>query len=294
MSRGTVLSWLLRHATAVLACSVLADLLMAVFVESSRDLQVYYHASPQLLHGHLYDFELAPPDRESRSLPFTYPPFAAVVLLPLSLLPWPLTVLLWHMASLVAIALLVHRSFSLLSRAPVPDRRYVMLWTAPALWLEPVRHALGLGQIGPILAALTLYGATHPRAAAAGGWTGVPAGIKLTPAVNGLYFLASGRWRAALHAAGAFTTTVALAWILSPGQSLRYWGSALADTRRVGAVGGMENQSLAGCLARLTGHPDGPPAPLLTVVLCVTAALTATALIAAVRRHDVLGAVIGV
>ncbi|MGW7103302.1 glycosyltransferase 87 family protein [Streptomyces sp. NPDC054838] len=279
-------SWLTRHATLVLACSAVAHLVVAFCTADMFDLRVYREGAPGILTGHLYDFRLARADPQALPLPFTYPPFAALVFLPLAYLPWWLTQVLWQLLSLAAAVYLVRGSFALLdpSRAPEPAR--VLLWTAPVLWLEPVLHGLSLGQVSLPLAALSLAAALRPGPVAAGAGIGLAAGIKLTPAGGVLYLLAAGRRRAAAWAAGAFAATVAVAALAAPAQSWRYWRHILGDSGRIGPMASVENQSLRGCLARLLGHDGGVPGLWWPAAVLLAAAATALALRAAVRRGD--------
>jgi alpha-1,2-mannosyltransferase len=165
-----------------------------------------------------------------------------------------------------------------------------MLWTALALWLEPVRHSLGLGQIDLILAAIVLVGLTRRSSLAAGAGVGIAAGLKLIPAVTGLYFLAARKWRAALWSAAVFFATVGAAWAVDPHDSHRYWFQELYDTSRVGQLASFENQSLRGAAARtLTGGGASVLWALLAVAAVVGGLL---ALRAAARRGETLAMVV--
>ncbi|MCC9307447.1 glycosyltransferase 87 family protein [Kitasatospora sp. RB6PN24] len=280
-----------RRAGWVLAVSLAAHLVITVLATDMFDLKVYYQGSPGVLHGTLYDFVLHRSDPHAQPLPFTYPPFAAAVFLPLAALPWPVAAGAWHLLSLGALWLVVHCSFRLLGH-PAPARP-AMLWTALALWLEPVRHSLGLGQIDLILAAIVLLGLTRRSSLAAGAGVGVAAGLKLVPAVTGLYFLAARRWRAALWSALVFFATVGLAWAVDPGDSHRYWFHELYDTSRVGQVASFENQSLRGAVARTLGH-DGGLSALYCVLALGALAGGLLALRAAGRRGETLAMVVTV
>ncbi|MEU2513135.1 glycosyltransferase 87 family protein [Streptomyces syringium] len=264
-----------------------------------RDLRVYYLAAPEVLSGHLYNFRLFSPEPGAQQLAFTYPPFAALVFLPLSALPWRLALVVWHAVSLGAVALLVRGSFRLLPReSQLPDgspgRAHVALWTAAALWLEPVQHGLGLGQAGLLVATLALVSTTWRSPALAGAGVGVAAGIKLTPAAFGIYLLARRKWAAAGWSALVFVGTAVVAGLTLPKQSLRFWKHHVADAERVGLVGSLENQSLRGCLARLLGHDAGLLNPYWWATLLLFAVLTGTALRTAIRRGDALALLIAV
>jgi alpha-1,2-mannosyltransferase len=293
--RWTVLTaWLLRRSRWVLAVSLVVHLVVTALVTDMFDLRVYWLAAPRLLDGHLYDFALVRPDPDSLPLPFTYPPFAAVALLPTAVLPWPLATCAWHAASLAALVVLVHCSLRLRPGwAGRVDAGHTMLWTAAALWLEPVRHCLDLGQIDLILAAVVLAGLTARQAAAGGVGVGLTAGVKLTPALLGVYFLVARRWGAAGWAAAVFAGTVAVSWLVDARDSRRYWLQLVGQSDRVGQVAAWENESLGGVLSRFAGRAMvlSPSWLVLALAALLGAAL---ALRAALRRGDTLAAVLAV
>ena len=75
-----------------------------------------------------------------------------------------------------------------------------MQWTAVGIWIEPLRSNFDYGQINVILVLAVLYAAYSSRWWLSGLLVGVAAGIKLTPAITGLYFLGVRRWGAAVSA----------------------------------------------------------------------------------------------
>ncbi|WP_185921661.1 glycosyltransferase 87 family protein [Streptomyces sp. WAC06614] len=248
------------------------------------DIRVYYDAAPGLLSGHLYDIRSGP-----GSLLFTYPPFAALVMLPLSWLPWAVAVVLVQLLNLIALAVIIDRAAVLLQGARM-GRRSLMLWVALAFWTEPVHHTFDLGQVNLGLAAVAISAAALPaaRSALAGSGVGLIAGWKLVPAVTGLYFLALGRRKAAVWSLVAFLVTVAVGWSIAPRESIRYWTSLLWDSSRVGSVMSVRNQSLQGVIARFAGHDVGRGlwwgvcAVLVIGLACLAASRAA-------RRGDRLG-----
>lgn len=279
-------SWLTRHAALIVVCSAVAHLVVVFCSADMFDLRVYREGAPGVLTGHLYDFRLTRADPGAQPLPFTYPPFAALVFLPLASVPWWLTQVLWQVLSLAAALYLVRGSFAL-SRpgGPVEPAR-VHLWTAAVLWLEPALHGIALGQVSLPLAALSLAAALRPGALAAGAGIGIAAGIKLTPAGGVVYLLAAGRRRAAVYAACAFAVTVVLAALVAPVESWRYWLHLLGDSGRIGPMASVENQSLRGCLARLLGHDGGVAGLWWPALVLLAAAATALALRGAMVRGD--------
>jgi alpha-1,2-mannosyltransferase len=265
------------------------------------DLMVYRNGSPFLLHGTLYDWHLLH-FSEQFPLPFTYPPFAAVVFIPLSFVPWAVVRWLWQAISVFCLWWLVRLSLRLIARDTASEtnaasddvwRRRALLWTALALWLEPVRTTLNYGQVNIVLAAIVLAGMASTRSSLAGLSVGVTAGIKLTPALSGIYFLATKRWGAAIWSVVAFAGTIAVAYVISPAQSRLYWLHLLAETNRIGPVGSAINQSLRGALTRTLGHDVGI-GPLWLVCAAVAVVLLVLALRSTVRAGDVLAGILAV
>ncbi|MDN5381430.1 glycosyltransferase 87 family protein [Streptomyces sp. LB8] len=260
------------------------------------DLRVYREAAPHVLSGGLYDYALwtVPPIPR---LPFTYPPFAALLFLPLAHLPWTVLVALWQTLSVAALLVVAGCAVRLLGPRPGDDRlrERVLLWAAAGLWLEPVRHTLDQGQVNLLLGAVVLWALTVPRAAAGrGAGVGLAASVKLTPAVGGLYLLATRQWRAAAWAVATAAAAAVLAWCVAPHESARYWSALVTDTRRVGPVWSVRNQSLHGALGRLLGQDTAVSTVLCAVVLALVTAAAAWAVRAAVRRHDPLGVLVAV
>ncbi|MEU0945697.1 glycosyltransferase 87 family protein [Streptomyces canus] len=282
--------WARRHAVWLLGVSLAVHVLLtALLTPAFTDARVYYEASPGVLSGQLYEIRSGP-----HSLVFTYPPFAALVLLPLSWLPWPVAVVVVQAVSVIALVVIVDRSAVLLDGVRMEHWR-LMLWVAVVLWCEPVHHTLNLGQVNLVLAAVVLSAAALPpgRAVLAGGGVGIAAGMKLTPAVTGAYLLVVGRTKAAFWSLAAFGVTLALGWLAAPRESVRFWLGLLWDTSRVGWVMSVRNQSLLGVLARLAGQGSG-----LGLLWCACAMLVLGAAVVAgcraTRHSDRLGVFLAV
>ena len=255
------------------------------------DLAVYVQGSGHLTDGTLYDF-LSGASR----LPFTYPPFSALVFTPLHWLPWTVTRVLWHAGSIAALTGILYLTLRLLGRAGPGATRPIaslagtlLLGTAAAMWLEPVRTNLNYGQINLFLALLVLGAAVIARDAVAGTFVGLAAGIKLVPAVTGLYLLAQRRYAAAVWSGVIFLATVGLMLVIIPRETRRYFTSLIFDPARTGPVFSAINQSWRGALSRLAGTD----VPAVWAVLCLlTLAVGGWAVWAASRAGDRTAAVL--
>ncbi|MCK8615073.1 glycosyltransferase 87 family protein, partial [Gordonia sp. C13] len=254
-------------ATAFLAASIIARLVWDTLTVNGRnfvDLHVYRDGSAGLADGSLYLFTYS--GETDFALPFTYPPFAAVVLYPLSLVPWDVVAIGWQLATFAALYACVVVSLRLCGRS-TDVHALAALWTAPAIWCEPVRVTLDYGQINVFLMLGTLLaiswarradGSPNERGVLAGGaLIGLMAGIKLTPAITGLWYLAVRKPWGALSAAFAFVFTVLGCLLLFPEVTRTYYGTLFGDAERIGPVEAVINQSLRGTLSRFAGFDVG-------------------------------------
>ena len=152
------------------------------------------------------------------------------------------------------------------------ERWIATAWTAIGIWLGPVRSTLDYGQINVVLVLLILLAVHTNRWWLSGLLVGLAAGVKLTPAVAGLYFLGVRRWAAAAFSVVVFAATVAVSWLVVRDQATYYFTELLGDARRVGPIGTSFNQSWRGGISRIVGHDAGYGAPVLAA-LAVTAVL---------------------
>jgi alpha-1,2-mannosyltransferase len=268
------------YAVSAVVCCVLAARTTAQFV----DLHVYRMGGATVLHGssRLYQARFA-------GLPFTYPPFAAVVFTGLAAVPWRVAVTVLTGASVLALPAALY----LVLRLPGPSRipaagpawKLALAVATAAIWLEPARATLGYGQVDILLTAAVLYDLSLPDTARGKGvLIGLAAGLKLTPAIFAVYLLITGRQRAATTAAGVFAGTVAAGFATIPASSAWFWAGRFAAPGHVSPVQDPQNQSLAGALARVMHTADILPAWLPLAAVVAVAGLSLAA--AASRRGD--------
>jgi alpha-1,2-mannosyltransferase len=258
---------------AVGVCVVVGALLPLVWVHTGADLKVYRLGGAAILAdpSTLYEARL-----RYISMPFTYPLFGGLVMVPVSLLPWPLA----YGASIVAslVALIAIWRLSLRNHLDVlrkyfgrPHPAVLAALVAGSVLIEPVRETLSYGQINLILCAVILYDVLAVKRSRRGIWIGLAAGIKLTPLVFFGLLLVTKQWRALAHASAAFLGTVLIGFLLAPRTALDYWTHMVSDTGRIGGLAYSGNQSWNGFLIRVTGDLAGggglwQVAVLLTVV----------------------------
>jgi alpha-1,2-mannosyltransferase len=218
------------------------------------DLSVYRYGGDSLLHG------VDPyTGRASSGLPFTYPPFAAIVFAPVSLLPDPVAralITAGGMACLLAILRMLQSRL----RPDVVVWWPVLLTASILVFSEPIRETLRFGQINLLLTALVMADVWRFGRRWRGSGIGVAAAMKLTPATGGIYWLAKGNWRGVITSAATFAVTVGLGFLVAPAGSRQYWIDGLAfDASRIGGTAYLGNQSLAGFVIRWGGSPSALP-----------------------------------
>jgi alpha-1,2-mannosyltransferase len=249
-------AWTLPVAIAVCALALAAYVADMVLHPPGKmldwyDLDVYNQAgliarsSPR----HLYTWHLHP------GIKFTYTPFAALVFVATSLLPWAVLKWLMTVASLAALARTVWLTLGALGWRG--RRRVIALAgiAAAGLWTEPVQRALHLGQIDLLLMVLIVWDMSQPdRRRWKGAGTGVAAGVMLVPLIFIPYLVLAGRLRQAAAATAAFLGTVVIGFVFLPYASAKYWQTGyFLHAGNVGDVGSLLNQSLLGLITRASG-----------------------------------------
>jgi alpha-1,2-mannosyltransferase len=200
---------------------------------------------------------------------FTYPPFAAIVFVPLALLSTQIATIGWVLASLIALVKITWIGFQpLLSDA---GGVYLGLLAGAFVFTVPVTDALFFGQIDLFILLLLLVDCTRTTRHR-GIATGVATALKISPGLFIVYFLLTRRWDAARRAVLAFAAVTALAWILLPGSSWAYWTDPSSVAQRVGGAVSTSNQSLNGALLRL-GAPGWLLLPMAAIVAVAGLAL---------------------
>ncbi len=230
------------------------------------DLAVYEAGGESLRTGRpLYEHVTPPP----QNLPFTYPPFAALLAVPLSLVGWIPLGWAWTLLNAGLLAVIVALVGQPTWRRLGP--RVGPLLFAGAAWLLPVRDIFRFGQVNLILVALVVLDCTSSRPRwPRGALVGVATAVKLTPALFIPYLWLSGRRRAAYVAAATAAGLTLATMVVLPGVSREYWLTTLWEPGRLGNNRGTSNQSLRGMLLRLDW-----PQPLLTTALLAGMAVVA-------------------
>lgn len=266
----------MRKRVWLLLVAAVAAFVVARWGDGLLDLRVYLAGGQQWLDGaRLYTNEFRGP----LGLPFTYPPFAAALFGVLAVLPWVVTISLWTVAGLMALALTCITC--------ARDTKIGLGFAAACIALEPVWRTLELGQINLILMGLVAADCLLPRTPWPRGLLiGLAAAIKLTPAIFILFFLARKQWRPVVTAGLSFAGCAVIGFALAPKDSAQFWLQTMFDHGRVGGLAYTSNQSLRGLLFRL-GIDNSA-----WIVLCL--AVVALTWFVVARTRDDLAALVAV
>jgi len=253
-----------RRRVLIVAVLALAMLTFDVFLAVRHgffDLDVYHGAINYWVHdgGSLYDY-LKP----FSTYGFTYPPFAALLMLPMAITPWTLAIVISCITCVAATVVLIYWLID-----PVARREGWVRWYALALVIcfaipfEPLRETFLFGQVNMYLvlvvaADLLLLVSRGHRLG--GVLIGLATATKLTPGVFIVYLLVTKRWRAAIVASLTAAAATIAAAAIAPDASRVFWTDAFWNTDRIGAQAFISNQSLNGAVARLN---PGDPSSLL-------------------------------
>ncbi len=229
------------------------------------DLDVYRRAGHVLLAGgNFYDLP--------GQLQFLYPPLAAVLAVPLALLPPAVVQIAWTTAGAMALVAILHR-FGLtgwvLSLAGV----------AAVYFIEPVVQTLAFGQLGIFLVALVVLDLVpgprvFPRRLLPEGvLTAVAAAIKLTPAIFVVYLLAVRKFRAFWVAVITGAVLTLASAVIAPAASFEFWSRlAHGDTGLGHSIIYYTNQSVMANVVRIFGVGPEPAAVGLVLSAVVAVA----------------------
>lgn len=225
------------------------------------DQAVYVMAGASLKHGQDNLYEL----RTADGLPFTYPPFSALVFVPLDGLPQPVVARAFLMVSLVCfLRCCVLAGRSLKWR---PSSAYLIF--AIGLWSEPIVATFDWGQVNLVLMWLVLedtVGVASNRRWQ-GVLTGIATGIKLTPGIFFLQFVARRQFRTASMLLATVLASVCLGFVLAPRSALTFFSGTGLNVTRVGDPVWPANASVNGVLWLLLG--EGALTRLVWLVVAV-------------------------
>ena len=247
----------------VVVCAAAVAWLFAVHLwatPSQRlvDLDVYRQAGRSVLDGRdLYGFLAHPPQH----LPFTYPPFAALLAVPLAVVPFQALGWVWTIAEVLTTAAITALAFwPLLRRTGRWWPLALAVLTGAMQQMLPLRDEIKFGQVDELLVLMCavdcLVVATRRGRGRRwhGALIGLATAVKLTPGVFIVYLLVAGRRRAAGVAAATFAAASLVAYAALPGASHTFWSSTMWHSERLRPNDNTSNQALRGMWLRAIAH----------------------------------------
>ena len=237
------------------------------------DVYVYWYALNNWFSGNsLYDWYALP---DYKMYPFTYPPFGAWALSPLTWFDYETAARLMIMAIALQTAVIV----ALIGRSlgwSWGSAFAIAPWAAILVQqcLEPFTQSVGFAQVNTAMMALVMIDvAAPPSWKGRGVASGLAAAIKLTPAIAVLIFLLRRQWRSAITMVATSLAVTLLSWVISPGESARFFFDAMWDPQRAGDAYYTSNQNLKGLVARALPENAWSIAWAITVALALVAAV---------------------
>ncbi|MGP4018489.1 glycosyltransferase 87 family protein [Saccharopolyspora sp. 5N708] len=229
-----------RDGRYLLVAAIIIEILAIWFVHwidtrGYMDTEIYRLGARAWLNGYqVYGDDLTPETPDSATLPFIYPPFAALLFIPLTWLSVD--------AAIVAVSVLSHVSILITAYSLARSSSYLapragQVAVATALlmpWLtllEPARETINYGQINLMLMALVAADCLLPRTKWPRGLlVGIAAAIKLTPLGFLLLFLLRRDFRAMAVSGATFAATVLIGVLAAPRDSADWWLDKMVST----------------------------------------------------------------
>lgn len=237
------------------------------------DVYVYWYALNNWFSGNsLYDWYALP---DYKMYPFTYPPFGAWALSPLTWFDYETAARLMIMAialQTAVIVALVGRSLSWSWGSAFAIAPWAAILVQQCL--EPFTQSVGFAQVNTAMMALVMIDVAAPANwKGRGVASGLAAAIKLTPAIAVLIFLLRRQWRSAITMVATSLAVTLLSWVISPGESTRFFFDTMWDPQRAGDAYYTSNQNLKGFVARALPENTWSIAWAITVALALVAAV---------------------
>ena len=285
---------------AVLALlAVGANFLLRILSDpgSGMDFSIYRLGAMTIFDNEWFTQDLYSPTLNDHGVikpPFTYPPFAAMLFLPLVVgkvlmvlgsvaVAWWLSAIIYNYVNARGRELPLQRYFGRVGTIAV----LTLLVVAAGPW----QRTIDLIQINPFITALILADFVRPATRVPRGvLIGIAGGVKLTPLVFGLILLVRRDWKGIATLGATFSATIAVGFILLPNEAPQFWFSAISDPSRVGDINFVDNISIQGWLLHF-GLSEGAAKPVYYALALVSIVLTAGLLYQLERRGKTLAQV---
>ena len=222
-------------------------------------------------------------------LPFTYPPFAILALLPFSLMNFKAAAFSLLAGSFLATAITTWVAWTrgLRGNQLAFFGRFgivclVLGFSGVATRLDPFQSTFDYGQVNVMLMVIVCLDLLIVQGRSKGVLLGLAIAIKLTPAVFIAYMIWQRNWRSVWTTLATAALVTGLAGVILPAASIEYWTQTLFATDRIGWAGFIGNQSLKGAWVRIFG--DGS---LATTMWLLSAVAVLALLWRALKERDI-------
>lgn len=218
---------------------------------SPEDFLVYYRGARAFWREHNFYETMIGVD-SAGELPYSYPPSSALFFTPLAWLPSGLA---WVLFEAVSLASLWWALVLTLRRCNVAAAwRWALVGLPLALWIDPVHNTFHHGQINLVLMALVItdlwWESPRRKYLPTGVLTGAAAAVKITPAIFGLYFIATRNWKAIGYAAGTGGLALLVAYLARPAAFTYYFTTQLGSLSGTLGPNRSSNQSARSLVVR--------------------------------------------
>lgn len=249
---------------------------------SLTDLAVYRRGAGYILNStSLY--------ADHPGLPFTYPPFSAVIFVPLELIGRVPAI-----ATIIALNLAAYALFvTVLARPLKLTGIKLAIALVVGFAFEPVWHTITFGQVNLLLAALIVADVFLLKPQHRGFAVGIAAGIKIVPGIFVLYYLLRRDWPSVFRSAAGFGVSLVVGAIFAPQDSWLYWTKLFFNSDHIGGVAYVSNQSLYGGLIRIL-RTEHPPTVIFLALALAAIALGLAAAARQLSRGDNVAALVSI
>ena len=266
------------------------------------DFSIYRYGAMTIFDNEGYTKNLYDPDLiwlNGSPMPFTYPPFAALVFIPFAFVPFKvaygmmliiIAIIAWYVATVIY-NYIAQRGYTIWGQEKMGRLGTIALIAFLTICSGPWAKSADLGQINPILLTLVLADFVRPATRVPRGFLiGLAAGIKLVPLVFGLILLIRRDWKGIITLGLSFVGTILLGFILLPNDAPKFWFESVTNVSRVGDINFVDNISIQGWLMHF-GLRDPMLKYTYYLIAVLAIALTAIILYQLQRREMVLSQV---
>lgn len=286
---------------AYTACAAIAAwTLWWALTKGGLDFSVYRAGAMTIFNNEGFNKELYVIDlhriNDTFALPFTYPPFAALLFIPIAFIPHKLGVTLmiafsvgvaWWVSTLIY-DYTNNRGYSIPFQNQLGRTGTIAAMTALILLCGPWKRGLGLTQINPLIMLLVLADFIRPATRIPrGALIGLAGGIKLTPLAFGLILLMRKDIKGVLTLGITFALTIAIGFLFLFDEAVEFWTSAISDSSRVGNTNYLDNISIKGWLMHLS-LGEGTALTVLLYGLILVLLLGVAAALPILERHGLV------